>query len=479
MSRRRAFTCGGRDRGGCGRHLAASAAPAAQAPPADRRLGGYAAIVQRRKSGSTRWGTQRVRPRWPSRCCPRPVAAVRFEVTTPYGVALPGHVHRRRGLVELRLPGGLPAQLLRRARPGAVPGQAALPRRAVSPTFTIGDGSQLYRQLVDNAVQYFTSERDGPDVDSAVLGRQPANLTDENAYVYADPAYDSNDNLLGTLKKIGGPVDVSGGWFDAGGGYEKFAFTASYADALMLIAARDYPRLLPTCSSRRRRSACSGSPSCGIPLRKVLYAQVGIGNGNASNTIQGDYNFWFLPQQEDRMNTSPGGNPGRPLTSSSTGRCSRRRRPASRSARTWRAASPPTSPSAPSSPRALTRRRPSTCSAWPGASTRWRRPPTWGSSSPRSRTTTTRVPSGRATWRGARPRSRWPTRRPAPRPCVCARTWPPRPAGPGRTSPRDTRPTATPSTSTTTARSPRPNCSRRCSRLGVPGQPDRAGRAAG
>ncbi|MGH3152734.1 MAG: hypothetical protein ACRDOB_18665, partial [Streptosporangiaceae bacterium] len=27
-------------------------------------------------------------------------------------------------------------------------------------------------------------------------------------------------------------------------------------------------------------------------------------------TIQGDYNFWFLPQQEDRMNTSPGGNPG-------------------------------------------------------------------------------------------------------------------------------------------------------------------------
>ena len=42
----------------------------------------------------------------------------------------------------------------------------------------------------------------------------------------------------------------------------------------------------------------------------MLYAQVGIGNGNASNTIQGDYNFWFLPQQEDRMNVSPGGNPG-------------------------------------------------------------------------------------------------------------------------------------------------------------------------
>ena len=46
------------------------------------------------------------------------------------------------------------------------------------------------------------------------------------------------------------------------------------------------------------------------PVRKVLYAQVGIGNGNAGNTIQGDYNFWFLPQQEDRMNVSHRGNPG-------------------------------------------------------------------------------------------------------------------------------------------------------------------------
>jgi len=26
--------------------------------------------------------------------------------------------------------------------------------------------------------------------------------------------------------------------------------------------------------------------------------------------FEGDYNFWFLPQQEDRMNVSPGGNPG-------------------------------------------------------------------------------------------------------------------------------------------------------------------------
>ena len=66
--------------------------------------------------------------------------------------------------------------------------------------------------------------------------------------MYAGPRYDSNDNLLGKFHRIGGPVNVSGGWFDAGGGYEKFAYTASYADGLLLLAARDFPgeyRTLP------------------------------------------------------------------------------------------------------------------------------------------------------------------------------------------------------------------------------------------
>ena len=167
----------------------------------------------------------------------------------------------------------------------------------------------LYHALVVNAVRYFTSERDGGDVVSSVLDRQPANLTDRRAYVYADPRYDSNDNLLGRLIRTGGLVDVSGGWFDAGGGYEKFGYTASYSDGLMLIAARDFPgqyrTLLPEASF-----GLSWLQKLWRPARKVLYVQVGIGTGNASNTIQGDYNFWFLPQREDRMNVKRGGNPG-------------------------------------------------------------------------------------------------------------------------------------------------------------------------
>jgi endoglucanase len=181
---------------------------------------------------------------------------------------------------------------------------------AKSPTFTIANGTALYGQLVDNAVRYFTSERDGADVEHGVLSREPANLTDEQADVYATPSYDDNDNLLGTLKKVGGPVNVSGGWFDAGGGYEKFGYTASYADALMLIAARDNPgRKYPTLKPEAE-FGLQWITKLWNPAKKVLYMQVGIGNGNASNTIQGDYNFWFLPQQEDMLDVAKGGNPG-------------------------------------------------------------------------------------------------------------------------------------------------------------------------
>jgi len=239
----------------------------------------------------------------------RPVSAVSFEVTTPYGVAYRGTSAADVGSWNAAYRAVYQLSFSGLDTPGQYQVRVLSPAAAISPAFTIGTGAQLYGQLVDNAVRYFTSERDGPNVVPSVLGRQPANLTDENAYVYADPAYDSNDNLLGTLKKISGPVDVAGGWFDAGGGYEKFAYTASYADALMLIAARDFPGSYPALQPEAE-FGLQWITKLWNPVLKVLYAQVGIGNGNASNTIQGDYNFWFLPQDEDQMNLSPGANPG-------------------------------------------------------------------------------------------------------------------------------------------------------------------------
>jgi endoglucanase len=240
---------------------------------------------------------------------PRKVASVRFEVITPLGVAYRGvsaddvgswnsayQAVYRLSFPDVRTPGRYQVRLVS-------------PAAAVSPVFIVGDGMQLYRELVNNGVMYFTSERDGPDVDPSVLDRKPANLTDAHAYVYADPKYDGHDNLLGSFRRIGGPVDVSGGWFDAGGGYEKFGYTASYAGALLLIAARDFPGSYPDLQSEAA-FGLRWITKLWNPATRVLYAQVGIGNGNAGNTIQGDYNFWFLPQQEDRLNVSPGGNPG-------------------------------------------------------------------------------------------------------------------------------------------------------------------------
>jgi len=180
---------------------------------------------------------------------------------------------------------------------------------AKSPEFSVGWTGLQYGRLVANAVRYFTSERDGSDVEHSVLDREPANLTDKHAHVYATPKYDSNDNLLGKFRRVGGPVNVSGGWFDAGGGYEKFAYTASYADGLLEIAQRDFPGQYPALGPEAS-FGLSWLRKLWNPRKKVLYIQVGIGNGNASNTIQGDYNFWFLPQAEDKMNVKKGGHPG-------------------------------------------------------------------------------------------------------------------------------------------------------------------------
>ena len=245
----------------------------------------------------------------------RPVRSVSFQVTTPYGVAYQGTSADDVGSWNSNYRAVYQLTFSAVQAPGVYQVRITSPAAAVSPSFVIGSGAELYGQLVDNAVQYYTSERDGPDVEGAVLDRQPANLTDEQAYVYADPRYDNNDNLLGTLKKIGGPVDVSGGWFDAGGGYEKFAYTASYADALMLIAARDFPDQYPTLLPEAE-FGLQWITKLWNPVQKVMYIQVGIGNGSAPTNkypdgqIQGDYNFWFLPQDEDQLDVSPGGNPG-------------------------------------------------------------------------------------------------------------------------------------------------------------------------
>ncbi|HEY6277760.1 MAG TPA: glycoside hydrolase family 9 protein [Streptosporangiaceae bacterium] len=274
--------------------------PAPTAPPAP---GGIAPVVRVDQVGYPASG-----PKLGYAMLPR-AASVSFTVTGPGGVAFRSH-GRDLGRWNAHYPAvyALPFSGLVR------PGRYRITVRAAgltaqSPPFVIGAPAALYPRLVRNAVSYFTSVRDGPDVVPSVLRRQPANLTDARAYVYAAPRYDSNDNLHGALHRIGGPVDVSGGWFDAGGGYEKFAYTTSYADGLMLLAARDTGGRYPSLAAEAG-FGLSWLEKLWDPAHKVLYIQAGIGNGNAGNTLQGDYNFWFLPQAEDRLDVQPGGHPG-------------------------------------------------------------------------------------------------------------------------------------------------------------------------
>jgi hypothetical protein len=241
---------------------------------------------------------------------PRPAAEVSFTVAGRQGVVFRGSSRQDLGSWNSHYPAVYPLGFSGLTRPGTyritVHGAGAT---AVSPAFAVASPAGLYHRLVLNAVRYFTSERDGPQVVPSVLARQPANLTDARSSVYTSPRYDSNDNLLATLHKIGGPVDLAGGWFDAGGGYEKFAYTTSYADGLMLLAARDFPGRYPTLQPEAD-FGLSWLEKLWNPAARVIYIQDGIGTGNAKNTIQGDYNFWFLPQAEDRMDIKPGGHPG-------------------------------------------------------------------------------------------------------------------------------------------------------------------------
>jgi endoglucanase len=179
------------------------------------------------------------------------------------------------------------------------------PLLARSPTFKIDSGSNLYQGLLHNALFFYLAQRDGPNVDPQVMNRKPSHLTDEQASIYSPPVY-KGSILQGTLHKIGGPIDVSGGWFDAGD-YLKFVETASYTDAIMLFATRQYPNLFNSGSANFNAEGKFGLDwlqKMWNNSSQTLYYQVGIGDGNKN--IMADHDVWRLPQADDKLNVKPG-----------------------------------------------------------------------------------------------------------------------------------------------------------------------------
>lgn len=169
---------------------------------------------------------------------------------------------------------------------------------ATSPGFQVRTPADLYEPLVANALTFYLGQRDGADVDPSVLDRKPSHLHDRNAKVYAVPDY-KGERLQRDLRRVGGPVDVEGGWFDAGD-YVKFTGTTSFAVTLMLVAVRDHPSLFagggPGFESEAERGVRWLLRMVDVP-RRSLYYQVGIGSGGAG--ILADHDVWRLPQKDD------------------------------------------------------------------------------------------------------------------------------------------------------------------------------------
>lgn len=177
---------------------------------------------------------------------------------------------------------------------------------AISPSFRIGTGREIFTPLLRNSLFFFQAQRDGPDVFTNVLNRRPSHLADKSAFVYKVPNFGKN-GMQGGLEKIGGPVDVSGGWFDAGD-YLKFVQTASYVTAMMLQGARDYPAQMghgsPADFTAEGRYGLDWLLKMWNGETKTLYIQVGIGDGNQS--VTGDHDVWRLPEADDKLNVQPG-----------------------------------------------------------------------------------------------------------------------------------------------------------------------------
>ena len=170
-----------------------------------------------------------------------------------------------------------------------------------SPAFVIGSEQRLLDGPKDKAVNFFTEQRDGANVVAGALGRKPAHLTDRAASVYEWPTFagPDTDQTVGELQRIGGPVDVEGGWYDAGD-YLKFTHIAAYSDSLLWASARD-GRRPDTKLLKEARHGLDWLDKMWDERSKTLYIQVGVGTGNAEGTFVGDHDLWRLPEADDQL----------------------------------------------------------------------------------------------------------------------------------------------------------------------------------
>src|SRR5438445_5117254 len=178
------------------------------------------------------------------------------------------------------------------------------PIAASSPTFKIDSAANVYSNPLANSLFFYQNERDGPNFIASPLRTAAGHVNDQSATVYITPSTNNNGRFSGDLKPVSPAtiIDASGGWWDAGD-YLKFMQTTSYTLGLLLIGARDFPNQMGAGSSDFTTEGTFGldwMQHMWDDNNKVLYYQVGIGNGN-SQTVR-DHDIWRLPQADDTYN---------------------------------------------------------------------------------------------------------------------------------------------------------------------------------
>ena len=205
------------------------------------------------------------------------------------------------GAWSAKYPDVYPIDLSALTAPGTYRVKVAGSAAASSPAFKVEGTAALYGKLVADGVTFFQTQRDGSGVVAGPLDRQASHLHDKSASVYAWPDFapDGSDTITDAdLTKVGGPVDVSGGWFDAGD-FLKFTHTEAYGTAVLFAAERALGPKSPSTLDGEAHFGESWLDKAWDQKTKTLVVQVGIGTGNSAGTFFGDHDLWRLPQKDD------------------------------------------------------------------------------------------------------------------------------------------------------------------------------------
>ena len=154
-------------------------------------------------------------------------------------------------------------------------------------------------------MRFDQNQRDGDEQVAGPLGRRPAHLNDAAAGVYAWPHMVRGEDLITDpdLTKIGGPVDVEGGWADAGD-YLKFTHSSAYNDVVLFSSARMLGARAPQALLDEARHGLAWLDKMWDESALTLHLQVGLGSGNKQGTFIGDHDGWRLPEADD-LDTDP------------------------------------------------------------------------------------------------------------------------------------------------------------------------------